>query len=321
MRSKASLQRPSDTVREFGSNVASETPRQRPPPALPRVEQPYLNACKSKTDPPSSHFQNPVRLFQTARHTERPSSHCEKDRRPDTIPTTPRDSLRRPKPASPIDFVHFSSHRKTPSTTASRPHVAGPTAPPHHRPYRPHRRSAPPSVARPSAAPILKKHPRDRPATFLLSPTPPPTLLPHTCPEPLQKYGLTVRSAATLKREPQYAAGVLVYRRMRRNPSPGKPFFRVRCRRFIAIRLQQIQPRRLTETNRPENELPRSLFKPLSHRFRFVHAALQIDKTRKSRHFLSSTRRSRHKVTTKYITAKSVICRHAGKTSTVAAPA
>lgn len=180
MRSKASLQRPSDTVREFGSNVASETPRQRPPPALPRVEQPCLNTCKSKTDPPSSHFQNPVRLFQTARHTERPSSHCEKDRRPDIIPTTPRDSLRRQKPASPTDFVHFSSHRKTPSTTASRPHVAGPTAPPHHRPYRPHRRSAPPSVARPSAAPVLKKHPRDRPATFLLSPTPPPTLLPDT---------------------------------------------------------------------------------------------------------------------------------------------
>ena len=119
MRSKASLQRPSDTVREFGSNVASETPRQRPPPSLPRVEQPCLNACKSKTDPPSSHFQNPVRLFQTARHTERPSSHCEKDRRPDTIPTTPRDSLRRQKPASPTGFVHFSSHRKTPSTTAS----------------------------------------------------------------------------------------------------------------------------------------------------------------------------------------------------------
>lgn len=297
MRSKASLQQPSDTVREFGSNVASETPRQRPPPALPRVEQPCLNTCKSKTDPPSSHFQNPVRLFQTARHTERPSSHCEKDRRPDTIPTMPRDSLRRQKPASPTDFVHFSSHRKTPSTTASRPHVAGPTAPPHHCPYRPHRRSAPPSVARPSAAPILKKHPRDRPATFLLSPTPPPTLLPDTA-----------------QRNPAYLPGVAPKIRSYRP-------LRCNLETRAAIRLQQIQPRRLTETNRPENELPRSLFKPLSHRFRFVHAALQIDKTRKSRHFLSSTRRSRHKVTTKYITAKSVICRHAGKTSTVAAPA
>ena len=82
-----------------------------------------------------------------------------------------------PHPQQALCIFHRTVKRRQPRP---RPHVAGPTAPPHHRPYRPHRRSAPPSVARPSAAPILKKHPRDRPATFLLSPTPPPTLLPDT---------------------------------------------------------------------------------------------------------------------------------------------